>query len=53
MPLYEYECLSCGERFERLCPILDADKAKTFHRSVCTAAGGVQKIECYTNERRM
>lgn len=25
MPIYEYACLDCGERFERLRPMKDAD----------------------------
>jgi putative FmdB family regulatory protein len=27
MPIYEYECEKCGERFEMFCSISDSDKA--------------------------
>ena len=25
MPIYEYECPGCGERFEQYCPVADSD----------------------------
>jgi len=34
MPLYEYECLDCSTRFERLRSAADCDKAE------CVACGG-------------
>jgi putative FmdB family regulatory protein len=42
MALYEYECLACGERFERLCPIRDADVPKSCPK--CSAAQSKRRI---------
>ena len=35
MPIYEYQCASCGERFEILC-----NHSERHERAVCPACGG-------------
>ena len=36
MPLYEYQCLDCSARFERLCSAARSDEAE------CAACGGAR-----------
>lgn len=42
MPLYEYECQGCGERYDRLCNMADADKPKTCPK--CDASDSKRRI---------
>jgi putative FmdB family regulatory protein len=35
MPVYEYQCAACGERFEILCGLAERDE-----KAVCPSCGG-------------
>ncbi len=61
MPLYEYQCAECGEKFERLVRLADADRpagcpkcgsaqtrrlVSAFGRIGSSAAGGTAASSC-------